>query len=304
MIKSGSFLIIKDGKLLFERYWEPITSKTQTNFFSVTKSIVGSLVGIAIHDGVFKNLDEPAFHYFTPFDKLGFRKITIWHLLSMSSGLKWRELGGPLSHNAKAYYGENLLSQMAGLKQRSEPGIYFDYISCNTQILSFIIKKATGMTVSGYAEEKLWSLVRAENPAFWSLDSESGREKGFCCFYSTPRDLARLGQLYLNGGHWNDIDILSRGFVKEVVSRTSLKDKKLNCPNIRYGLHWWLGSFRDLPFYYARGIFGQYIICVPRLNTVIVRTGYRRRKVDKTGHPPDLFEYIDIVNALLKKESL
>ena len=303
-LKTTSFLVIQDEKMLYEKYWEPFTMNTVSNSFSVAKSIVVTLAGIAVKDKII-SLEDPVAKYLPSFDSPPKDRITIRHLLQMSSGLKWTESeGSALSHNAEAYYGNDLQTMITGLEVRRAPGQVFRYASGNTQVLGMVLTKATGLTLSKYASIKLWSKIGAEQDAFWNLDRKGGMEKAFCCFYATPRDFGRIGQLYLNGGQWNGESILSPSFIEEALSPVLLPDIWLNRLNDVYGLHWWLAKHRGMDFFYARGIRGQYIICNKEHRLVIVRMGHKRNPVDhQLGHPPDLFDHINAALEIIISSS-
>ncbi len=298
-IETVSFLVFKDGKMLFEQYWPYFNKDHKTNSFSAVKSFVGVLIGIAIEEGKIESLDQPVGDFLEDFKEGDKSKITIRDVITMSSGLDWVESGGnPYSDNAEAYYGWDLRGQIEGLNVEEEPGKVFKYKSGNTQILGFILKAATGKDVATYMSEKLWTPLQAESDALWNLDDENGDEKAFCCFYSTPRDFARVGQLYLQNGKWGDQQIVSESFIKECTSPADLLEED-GSQNKRYGLHWWVAEYENQPFYYCRGILGQYIIVLPHENMVIVRTGWKRKDVAKDGHPADLWTHIEAALELI-----
>lgn len=316
-INSTSFLILKNGKIVAENYFEEHNASRVSNTFSVAKSYIGLLIGIAIDKGYINSFDDPVTKYLTFFPEKD-SQVTLRHLLGMASGLNWQESGkNPFSENAAAYYGSDLKKLMRSLDFNQSPQEEFYYASGNSQLLGFILEEATGMKVSEFMEEHLWKKIGAENPAYWSLDDEDGLEKAFCCLYATTRDYARLGQLILNEGKWNGEQIIQSSTLKELTSSSYLKD---NEPNKNYGLHFWLVDHPEHKVIYARGILGQFVIVVPELDLVIVRTGHRRgdkyayddgnlgelpkgtiptKDLYKDNHTKDLFEYIRIAKELL-----
>lgn len=300
-LRTTSFVVIKDGQLLFENYWDPFKRETPINSFSVAKSIVSILIGIAIKEGRLE-LDQAVGRYISSFSQGEKQHITIRHLLSMSSGLSWRETeGGAFSDNAEAYYGQDLAAVIDRLSVRRPPGEVYRYASGNTQILAMVLQHIYGQTISDLVSDRLWDKIEAEYPAYWNLDRPNGMEKAFCCFYATPIDFARIGQLYLNNGTWNGKQIVDPQFVKESLTPLPIYDIWTQKTNINYGLHWWLVKYQGLDYFYARGIRGQYIICNRTLNTVIVRMGHKRNPVERhTGHPPDLFDHINAGLEIIK----
>lgn len=308
-VESTSFLVIQHGNVVAEHYFDDHTKKTLSNSFSGSKSVVGLLIGIAVDKGMIKSLDEPISRYLD-FIAAKDSNVTIRHLLGMTSDIDWSESGSnPLSDNAEAYYGSDLLSIMKKQPFKGSPNKVFDYASGNSQLLGFILEKATGQKVSDFMSENLWKKINAETDALWSLDSEEGMEKAFCCLYSTTRDYARLGQLILNKGTWGGDTIISSAMLTEITTNYVLDGNK---ENHRYGLHYWILNDPAHKVIYARGIKGQYIISIPDLDVVIVRTGHKR--LDKAGeeniksgedymidHPMDLFLYLEIAKELLEQ---
>ncbi|MFP5471210.1 MAG: serine hydrolase domain-containing protein [Bacteroidia bacterium] len=293
-IETASFLVIQNEKIIFEKYWDGFSDTLPTNSFSMAKSVVSLLIGIALDEQKISSLDEPIELYFPEYTYSG---ITIRHLLWMSSGLDWKESGkNPFSDNAKAYYGNDLKQLILSQQPLETPGKYFDYMSGNSALLALIVERATGKTISEYAEEKLWKPINAEHTAYWSLD-DNGFEKAYCCLYAIPRDFAKIGQLMLNKGKWNGSQIISEKYLEECFSPASTLETDLE-PNKRYGLHWWLGKFDEETFYHAQGILGQYIIILPKSNMVIVRTGRKRDKEEHNGLPIDIYRYIRIAKRM------
>lgn len=293
-METVSFLVLKDSALLYEQYFDGYNKDSITNSFSVAKSIVSLLVGIALDEGKIKSLDEPVSNYLKGFSKGHASKLTIRHLLTMSSGSNWEEGSSPFSHNAEAYYGTDLKGLMDRIKFIRPPGKVFNYQSGNTQFLAFILEKATGKTLSELAEEKLWGPLGATHNALWNLDDyEDNIEKAYCCFYATGRDFLRIGQLMLNGGIANGKQLISKSYVQEASSPARFLKTSHGKVNDRYGLSWWITSYKDKKVFYARGILGQYIICIPSENMVIFRAGWYRHDRKINDHPQDLYWYIE-----------
>ena len=271
----------------------------------------------AIEEGKIKSMDDAVGDYLPEFKKDGKEIITIRDLMLMSSGLDWQESGkNPLSENAESYYGSDLYRLSTHQKRITEPNKLFLYQSGNSQLLGFVVEKATGKNLSEYTYEKLWSQIGTENDAYWSLDKANGDEKSFCCFYATSEDFARLGRLISNYGNWNGKQVIPKDFMQDMVTPATYLSTEEGIPNYRYGLHIWTYLGWKSPVYYCRGILGQYIISIPEEKIVIVRTGSKRNpnytmkkntKVGsphfednkyKVGHPSDLFDYISIAEKM------
>lgn len=293
--KSTAFLVIKDDSILYEEYWDNYSRNSSTNSFSVAKSIVSILVGIAIDEGKISSENDAVGKYIPEFNKGDLSKIKIVDVLRMASGLDFQEsYSTPFNHTTDAYYGTDLRKLIYSLKPEEAPGKTFYYRSGDTQILAFLIKAATGKSVSEYAEEKLWSKIGAEQSAFWSLDKANGDEKAYCCFYSNARDFARIGKLYLNNGRWDSTQVVSEAWVKKSIMPHGLPENGVKTD--QYGYQWWI--YGDI--FYCRGILGQYIIVDPKNNLIIVRLGHLRDKDKDNNHPLDFLTYVSELRKQLK----
>ena len=300
-IKTACFLVVKDDSLVYERYWEPYSQNTPTNTFSAAKSFVSLLVGVAIEQGYIESVDQPVGDFLVEFNSMEKSKITIRSLLTMSSGLNWGESGkNPYSDNAKAYYGQQLREQVNALELIEEPSKTFRYKSGDTQILVYVLEKATGYTLSDYFKINIWDKIEAESSALWNLDKKDGDEKGFCCFYGLPRDFAKIGLLVLHGGKWKNQQVVPNNYIKKAIVPAKEIREKNGEENFRYGWQWWAASYKGSTIHYARGLLGQYIIVYPKKRLVIVRTGEKRKKVLADGHPADLWDYLSFAEQVSK----
>ena len=299
---TTAFVVIRDKKIIHEEYWDGASDTTKSNSFSVAKSIVSLLVGCLVDEGKIKNLDQPVTDFLPDFKNTNEFNLRIKDLLTMSSAIDWDEGYSSLfSPTTKAYYGGQLAEQMLDLNVTKEPGQIFEYQSCDTQLLSLIIEKITGKTLSDYASEKLWKPLGAEHPALWSLDRVDGVEKAYCCFNSTATDFARIGQLVLDSGQFNNQQIVSKAYLKEASTpATWLKGEDGN-PLDYYGYQFWMLTHKGHKVVYARGILGQYIFIIPSLNTVAVRLGTARSDKRVNNLPQDIFTYLDAAFAMAGK---
>lgn len=318
-LDTRALLIFHGDTLLYEEYWEEHASSTVSNSFSIAKTVVALLVGIAVEEGYIKSLDDPASRYLPEFRREELDRITVRHLLAMASGLDWEESSkNPLSDNAESYYGSELRRLVTHQKVVRKPGELFKYQSGNSQLLGYIVEEATGQDLSAYASEKIWKKIGAEQPAFWSLDRKGGDEKAFCCLYATARDYGRLGQLILNKGKWKGTQVVPLWFFHEMVSPSALHTED-GFLNSRYGLHIWTYREKEGQVNYCRGINGQYIIAIPSEDLLVIRLGEKRRSnyaipsskmrdtvflnenQHKVGHSSDLFEYIALGKSIKTK---
>lgn len=298
--KTIAFIVIKDTNLIFEKYWEGYSENSISSSFSMAKSVVSLLVGIAIDDGLISSVDDPVSKYIPKFANEKY-KITIRDLLTMSSGLDWNETySNPFSVTTKAYYGTNLNKLVLKSRSIKPPKEKFEYNTASPQLLSIILKTVTNKTLSEYTSEKLWKPLGAKNNATWSLDQKNGSEKAATFFNSNARDYARLGQLILNKGKWNGKQIISENYLHDALTPALYLVDEKNNPVDFYGYQWWICNYNDTMVYYARGILGQYIISIPEKNIVIVRLGHKRNSEKINYHPVDLYEYIDLALEIAK----
>ncbi|NDK57101.1 serine hydrolase domain-containing protein [Pontibacter fetidus] len=298
-LESVAFLVIHKDSILYEQYWDGYSDKSKSNSFSMAKSIVSMLVGAALRDGVIKSIDQPVADFLPSFKEGAKQKITIKHLLTMSSGLNWDEsYANPLSVTTEAYYGTNLKKVIKRLEAVEEPGQTFSYKSGDTQILGMVVEAATRKSLSQYAEEKLWKPLGAEHDAEWSVDNPTGTEKAYCCFFSNARDFARIGKLYLQNGIWNSDTIVDPAYVRVSITPNGLPTETGEPAD--YGYQWWLlPNYKGQNIFYARGILGQYIIVIPEKELVIVRLG-KQRDEKINNHPSEVLAMIDAVNKVVK----
>ena len=288
-----AYMVIKNDSIIFEEYWNGYSADSSSNSFSMAKSWTSTLVGIAIKEGKIEGINQKACDFLPEFCEGDNSKITIKHLLTMSSGLDWDEdYHDPLGQTAEAYFAPNLKEKMMRLKAVETPGEIFKYHSSCSQLLAFIVESAAGKSVNEYTSEKLWKPMGAKHPALWNTDAKRGDEKAFCCINSNARDFARLGKLYLNQGNWNGTQLLDSNYVKEVTSVANLLDEDGN-KNVNYGYQFWIANRKGLDVYYTRGLWGQYVICIPEKDMIVVRLGGNYGFHLEDGHSEDFYQFID-----------
>jgi len=297
--ETTAFLIVKDTSLYYEQYFLGYHESEISNSFSAAKSIVSLLIGIAIEEGKIESVFQPVSDFLESFREDEKSEILIRDLLTMSSGIEWNEAYmSPFSKTTAAYYGDDLKKIVKDLEVSDSPGEDFSYKSINTQILAEILGSATGQSVSDYATNRLWRKIGAENDALWSLDKSGGMEKAFCCFNSTARDFARIGQLVLNKGKWNNEQIIPQDYVEVATQAGELFESGERIPH--YGYQWWILNYDGKEIPYARGILGQYIFVLKDKNAVVVRLGKSRSKLYTDEHPNDVYTYVEAAYELLK----
>lgn len=278
--KTAAFVVIKDGKLLHEQYWDGYNATSATNSFSMAKAVTVMLLGKAIEDDKITSIHEKYSTFYPEYKDVEFaNELTLEDLAKMESGLDWDEnYKNPFLPNAKAYYGKSIADVIKSRKLIKKPGTAFEYQSGSTQMLGFALRKALNQTLGSYLSEKFWTPLGMEQDATWSTD-ENGMEKTFCCIQSNAKDFAKLGQLFLDQGKVGEYQIISQNFLREMSTPT---EKSQNI----YGMGLWINNDNPIKHYYFLGLQGQYIIMIPEYNMVIVRTGsYENLPKNDRGRP-------------------
>ena len=223
--KTVAFLVIRNDSLLYERYFEKYNEESIVTSFSVAKSFVSALIGIAIQEGYIKSVEEPITNYLPELsiENEGFKTITIENALNMRTGLKFDEssYANPFSEIAGLYYGRNHLRLLQKTKIESAPGEEYEYQSINTEILGLIVERATGKKLAKYFEEKLWQPLGMEFDGSWNIDSKQHEApKAYCCINGRAKDFAKFGSLYLKDGQWNGENIVNKDWVRKSTTYT------------------------------------------------------------------------------------
>lgn len=274
--KTVAFLIIKNDTIQYEKYFKGYDKESIVPSFSMAKSVTSILIGCAIDEGLIKSVDEPITSYIPELKKNGLDKVTIKHLLQMTSGIKFNEsYVNPFGDAASFYYGLNLRKEIGKMKLKTEPGKKFEYVSGNTQLLGLVLERSLkDKTITSYLQEKIWTPLEMEYDASWSIDrKKNGLEKTFCCLNARARDFAKIGRLYKNKGNWNGKQIVSQKWVEE----STKLDTSEGSANF-YQYQWWLPTPNE--DFMAEGILGQFIYVNPKKDLIIVRLGKNEGKAD------------------------
>lgn len=276
---TTGLIVVKDDKILFEKYYRGNTESSKAMSWSVAKSFVSALFGIAVAEGYIKDINQPVTDYLPSLKNSGYNGVTIKNVLQMSSGVRFDENYADFNSDINRmgrYFALNMpfADFVASLKSERHQGTFHHYISMDTQVLGMIICKATGKSLSEYAEAKLWKPLGMESDAQWLTDS-SGMEAAFGGLNVTLRDYARFGRLYLKKGNWNDNQIIPEAWCIASVTpdaRHLMPGKRPDASWVLgYGYQWWIPENPDGD-YLAIGIYGQAIYVYPRYNIVIAKT--------------------------------
>ena len=269
-----AFLVVHDDRLVYERYFDGATRESLQTSFSAAKSFVSTLVGIAIDAGLIRSVDGPVTDYVPELAERDprFKRITLRHLLTMSSGIRYREGGFPsLGDDTYTYYGVDLRDlALSRVRIDGSPGVAWQYNNYHPLLLGLVLERAARTSVSAFMARTLWQPLGAEADATWNLDSErSGFEKLESGLNARPVDYARFGLLFLHNGEWNGKRIVSEDWVRSATGADPATDLAYYHG---YRYFWWLDVERPGRFY-ALGKYGQYIYVAPDADAVVVRFG-------------------------------
>ncbi len=274
--KTVAFIILQGDSMIYEAYFDGYDASAIIPVFSVAKSYVSALVGIALEKKYFKSLNDSVTQYIPELQGKGLSSISLKDLLEMRSGLDYDEkYTSPFADMAKYYYGRNLRNYVTKLKLAEKPGSRYEYQSVNTLLLGMALEHATGQNLASLLQEWIWKKAGMEYEASWSIDSKKHQTiKAFCCLNLRAADLARFGLLYKDGGKWQDSAVVPEAWIKQSLEITNDSRDSGGYP---YTLHW-----RSLPdgSFFAKGVLGQYLYVDPENELVIVRLGKSADDVD------------------------
>ena len=286
---TQAFIVIQDGTVLYEEYFNDTRRDSIVTSFSVAKSFTSALIGATIDDGYIHSVDDPITDYLPELATRDtrFESITIRDLLRMSSGLeyeenRWLVFNGddPLT----TYYPDQRRLALQNTKIIDPPGEYFLYNKYHPQLLGMILERTTGQTVTEYLQKRIWDPIGMEFGGSWSIDSEAGNfEKMETGVNARAIDFAKFGQLFLNQGRWNGQQVISQQWVAESTNPYLPSDYSAyypadwfsDLPGQGYYQYMWWGVARESGSYdfVAAGDRGQFIYVSPRKGLVIVRNG-------------------------------
>jgi CubicO group peptidase (beta-lactamase class C family) len=303
-------LIARNGKLVFEQYfrgydfeyaakdfkgkWTDYDDNTPHNLASVTKSVTAILCGIAIDRGFIRSVDEKLADFF-PQDSTLFpgnkKKITLHHLLTMSSGLQWNEqnvpYGDPKNDIVQLFIVPEPLKHILSKPLAHEPGTEWYYNGGGTNLLGQIVQKTSGMRLDNFAEKYLFSPLEFGQSRWVRINRDFVYASGDLRL--RPRDMAKLGELALDKGVWRGNRILSSQWIGQMTRKHVTRPHDGG-----YGYQWWLEHYTlgstAIDAYLASGWGGQWIIVLPSLQTVVVVTGSNYAANDPT--PEIMIHYV------------
>lgn len=276
--ESVAWLVVKDDQVVYERYYLGHDASTPSQLFSVSKSIFSIVVGAALADGYFASVEQPITDFVPELKGAGYDTVTIRHLLDMTSGMDYLENDNPFGAHAALNYTPRLEQEVLEFVISEDPGLSWQYRSGETALLGLALDRAIGsMSLTDYFEKRIWGPMGMEDRGAWSIDRAGGLERTWCCLAMSPRDLAKFGRLFLNGGAWDGQHLVPESWVDE--STTVDPGHALLMPAVYeeigiadHHYYWWILDRGD---YMAQGHRGQFLYVDPNRSVIVVRQGHR-----------------------------
>ena len=297
---TSAFLVLQDGKVIYEKYAHGDSDSSLHTSFSVAKSFTSALLGIALGEGKVESLDDPIRKYLPELTSKTFDGVTVKHVLQMSSGMRFNETytdpEADINKMTTLVPPMSYLEYINTLGRDHPPGTFNHYASINTQLLGILLVRVTGESLTNYMTSRLWHPLGMEQKGLWTLDEE-GYELAMGGMAASARDYAKLGLLYLDKGKRGARQILPVGWATESVTPDEphlMPGKNPASSNESgYMYQWWTPRDWDGDFL-ARGIWGQNIYVHPGNRVVIVKLAADQKNFD----PRFKLAYIDYLQDL------
>ncbi len=277
---SRALIVVHKGKVQLERYWRGVSADELTNSRAITRTFTPMMLGFAVAEGKVE-LDGPIGRYIPEWAGDARGKITVRQVAQNATGLEHNFPTYTVYGNKQTqiFYSSDVTRSALAMDRVIEPGTVFDVAEVNTQLIALIIERSTGKSFQDYMSERVWKPIGARG-ATYQLDRPGGTARVLCCMRTTPRDLARAGQLFLDDGQWRGRQVLPKGWVEAMATPSPL--------NKTFGMGLWLGQTNapqsepflapDVRMMMGGGYRTVYI--VPSQDLVIVRLGYADPKWD------------------------
>ena len=302
---TQGLLIIQNDTIQYENYWKGQKENIQHISWSMAKSYISALFGIAMEENFIKSVDQTVDEYLPELKGSGYEGVKIKDVLQMSSGIKFDETYSDPQSDIQQYWsgfvsGESQDEFTSTLINERTPGTYNKYVSMDTHVLGMILARATGKSLTEYLQEKIWNPIGAEFNAYWIVDGE-GMEMALGGLNACLRDFAKIGRLYLNKGNWEGKQIVPEAWFESSISSIEehLQPASENSSDsgIGYGYQWWILDGDEGEFL-AMGVFNQYIYVNPNTNTVIVKNSANKNYYDSENPYASTKTHIELFRKL------
>lgn len=298
------FIVIKDDEILLEKYYHGNTRETRHTSFSMAKSYVSALIGIAIDEGYITGVDRQVVDYVPQLKGSGYDGVTIEDTLNMVTGIEYNEdyydpeRDGIKMFDESFYHGRGHDVYATKLKRKYPIGTFL-YKGMDSQVLGMIVKAATGKNPSKYLEEKIWKKIGMEYDAYMNMDAQ-GNDITYAYLNAALRDYAKFGRLYLKNGNWEGEQIISEQWVRDSIipSDTSPVTDRNGCL-MGYKYQWWIPDNNRDGVFCTLGLWGQITYVDQRENVIIVMNSVNEKPTDNAGGVPEVLAALQaIVNAI------
>lgn len=302
---TTGLLVIESDKIVYENYSLGNSESTRTISWSMAKSFVSAMIGIAMGEGSIVSIEQTVDTYAPELKGSGYEGVRIKDVLQMSSGIAFNEDYGDFDSDINRWgrgfaLGSPQDTFAASLTRGLEPGTVSQYVSIDTHVLSMVLSRATGKTLTHYMQEKLYQPLGMEYDGYWIVDSK-GKEMALGGLNLTLRDFAKLGSLYLRQGALDGKQIVPA----EWVTLSTAADAPHIQPaenDFGYGYQWWLPLSEDGE-YMAMGVYGQYIYVNPTNNTVIVKVSANPHYNDLNYVPSSDYSHLAFFRSIGAREA-
>ncbi len=291
-----SLLVSRNGELIAEEYFDRFPSDSLEHVRSVTKSVMATLIGIAIGKGIIGGVDDSIVKYLGK-DAKGKEGVTIKHLMAMTSGIAWREVMGDMEID-EWINSKSPLKYVLDKPIENPPGTSWEYSTGIIHLLSVILSEASGMSTLEFANKHLFQPLGIEKVK-WQLLND-GHYHGGSRLQLKPRDMIKFGLLYLNGGMFDGKRIVSKAFIKDATSQQ--EPEGFFGSQEGYGYGWWVGGDENVRGFMAQGYGGQTILVVPD-HEIVIATTYKW-KVSNQMAADQQQEALNVVGAGVLKALL
>ncbi|NER83442.1 MAG: serine hydrolase [Leptolyngbya sp. SIO1D8] len=277
---STGLLVMHRGEIVLEEYWQGYDASSVFNAMSMSKTIVGLLVGNAIADGAIDTINDPVAQYIPEWGQDERANITLRDLIYMQSGLRnERETDSPASDLVQMYVGSDVAGVALNIPSVMPSSQTFEYNNVNSQVLALLLQRATGISYADYLSTQLWQPLGASDASVW-LDRPQGNAKSFCCLFATIRDWARVGQMLLQQGRVGQTQVIPAEWIQQMLTPSPLEPT--------FGAHIWIKArtpdypnvdqaateaFLATDTFYLDGRDLQRVYVIPSQELVVVRMG-------------------------------
>ena len=309
--KTTGLMVIQNDTLIYEKYYLGNRDTTKNISWSMAKSFLSALIGIAVEEGHIKNLDQTVDEFCPILKGSGYEGVTIKNTLQMSTGIGFNEDYADFFSDINRWgrgfaMGKSQDEFAASLKNERPQGTYNHYVSINTHVLGMVLTKATGKSVTQYMQEKFWTPMGMQDDAYFIIDKQK-MEGVLGLLNATLRDYAKMGSLYLNQGRFNGKQIVPSDWVQASVTPDAPHlmpgDHDASTNVYGYGYQWWIPASDEREFM-AQGVYNQNIYVNPTTKTVVVKLSANDRYTDPNYIPSRSEVALEFFRSIADKASV